>query len=111
MRKLLLLVCCTIALNLHAQITTEEQPYGLSTGFKSPHQETISLQAPDMEAIHKSDMINDQKGGPVPYAHAIYVSFTTETTGLWQEMDDGGKLWQLKVHIPGALSRGNSCCK
>ena len=102
-RIILLTVCCIVVWNLHAQRTTDEQPYGLSSDFKAIFQEPIVLPLWDMEIIMKEDMLMDQKGGPVPYAYPIRVNFTPENSGIWQEMDDGSKVWRLKVHIPGAL--------
>lgn len=103
-RIILFTACCIIALNLSAQRTTEEQPYGLSTGIKAILQEIIVLPAPDIEEIRKENLENDQSFGPVPYAVGITVNYSLENSGVWQLLDNGGKIWHLKVKMPGALS-------
>ena len=107
-RIILLTVCCIATLNLHAQRTTNEQPYGLSSGFRAQSQEPVVLPIRDIEIIMKEDMADgpkEEKGNwPVSFAYAIYVSYTTENMGVWQQLDDGSKIWRLKVHAPGALA-------
>ena len=105
MKKIILLTAsCMIALNLYAQITTNEPPYGLHEGFKAKFQENLIIPAPDVGQILKEDKDNEQYPGPVPYAYAFYVKYTFENSGEWQTLEDGSKLWRLKVSMPGALS-------
>ena len=40
------------------QITTEEMPYGLMEGIKTPDQEKIIIHPPDLEQIKKEDKEN-----------------------------------------------------
>ena len=92
-RTALLAVCCFIAWNLHAQNTTDETPYGLRDGFKALFQEPVIIPAPDMEVFRDE----------AAYAYGIRVAFAIENMGVWQQLEDGGKIWRLKVHLPGAL--------
>ena len=95
--------CCLLAFTLNAQRTTNEQPFGLSTGFKAQLQEEVLVQAPDMNLMTRDEADIERWGGPVPYAVAIGVHFTSENMGVWQDLDDGSKIWRLKVYVPGAL--------
>jgi len=105
MKKILFFAtCCSVALNLFAQRATDEQPYGLREGVRVQPQEKIVLKAPDISLIMKEDSITDQHPGPLRYAYPVRVSYTTENSGEWYQMDDGGRLWRLKVNIPGALA-------
>lgn len=103
-KNILFIICCLIALNLSAQRTTDEQPFGLSTGFTAQYQETITFPAPDIEEIRREDAANDQQPGPLRFAFPFHVNYTLDNSGAWQTLDDGGRLWRLKVCIHGALS-------
>jgi len=104
MKKFLLSACCMVALNLFAQIATDEQPYGLREGFRAQPQDRVVLLPPDMSHIEKEDLDAEQNQGPVRYAIAVPASFTPENSGVWHQMEDGSKIWRLKVKLPGALA-------
>jgi hypothetical protein len=55
--------------------------------------------------MKKEDLINDSQPGPVRYAYPVNVNYTLENSGVWQELNDGSKIWRLKVKLPGALSK------
>ena len=103
-RAILFIAYCIIVLNLNAQRATDEQPYGLKDGFRGEPQNTITLTAPGITQIEMEDIENDQYPGPLRYAYPILVNFTTDNSGVWQQLNDGSKIWQLKVNIPNALS-------
>jgi hypothetical protein len=90
---------------LNAQIVTDELPYGLKdTTLIIEKQNIIALPAPNRAIIAREDSINDNQPGPVRYAYPVKVNYTLENSGEWHELDDGGKIWRLKVKLPGALS-------
>jgi len=103
-RIILFAVFCIAALNMFAQRSTDEQPYGLKEGFRVQSQNITILKAPDLPRIKKEDLENDQYPGPLRYAYPVLVNYTPENSGLWQQLEDGSKIWQLKVSIPGALA-------
>ena len=92
---------------LSAQITTNEAPFSFGS---TPSQllrsiSTQELSAPDMAIIRAEDKVNDTlPGGPLRFAYPVKVHYTLANSGVWQTLKDGGKLWRLKVRLPGALS-------
>ena len=105
MRRIILLAaaCCMVLVS-RAQLATNEQPYSLSAKVQVQKQDVIVLTAPDLERIEKEDLINDQQPGTAMFAYPVWVNYTLENSGVWQQLDGGGKIWRLKVTIPGALS-------
>ena len=104
MRKVILLTsCCIVALNLYAQFSNE-LPYGLKEEIQLREQNVIVLTAPEdmVERIKKEDSIGGKWGAP--YAFPIRVNYTLENSGVWQELDDGSKIWCLKVNLPGSFA-------
>ena len=105
MKKIIVLSAfCVVVLNLYAQRATGEQPYGLMDGFRAQPQAITVLQTPDIARIVEEDLEKDTHPGPSRYACAMPVSFTTENSGNWQQLDDGSKIWRLKVSAPDALA-------
>ena len=92
---------------LSAQITTHEVPFSFGS---TPSQllrsiSTQELSAPDMAIIRAEDKVNDTlPGGPLRFAYPVKVHYTLANSGVWQTLEDGSKLWRLKVRLPGALS-------
>jgi hypothetical protein len=104
MKKALLLVTVSLfAYILPAQIATNERPYGLSDAM-ADRQDAITLPIPDRVVIAHEDSINDNRPGPLRYAYPVKVSYTLENSGAWYELEDGSKIWRLRVKLPEALS-------
>jgi len=97
------IICLFVGI-LQAQITTNEQPYGLKGNVKIQRQNKIVLSLPDKTRIKQEDFVNDQQSGLVRYAYPIEVNYTLENSGVWQQLNDGSKIWRLTVKIPDALS-------
>ena len=58
-----------------------------------------------MAIIRAEDKVNDTlPGGPLRFAYPVKVHYTLANSGVWQTLKDGGKLWRLKIRLPGALS-------
>ena len=89
MKKILLLTIAGLfACTLHAQIVTDEMPYGLlnvTSGTSAGGQNVITLPAPDIAALAQEDSINDTQPGPVRYAYPVAANFTLKNSGAWQE--------------------------
>ncbi|MDR3140450.1 MAG: hypothetical protein LBU37_01780, partial [Tannerellaceae bacterium] len=81
MKKIVLVTICGLfACALHAQITTDERPYGLDVTAlaKATGQNVITLSAPNRAVIAQEDLINDTLPGPVRYAYPVDVNYTLE---------------------------------
>ncbi len=51
----------------------------------------------------KSDYENE-KGAGLKFAHQFTVNYTPENSGNWYTLDDGTKIWKLRISSPGAYS-------
>jgi hypothetical protein len=92
---------------LSAQITTNEVPFsfGVTSSQLLRDISTQELSAPDMTIIQAQDKVKDAlPGGPLRFAYPVKVHYTLANSGVWQTLEDGSKLWRLKVRLPGALS-------
>ena len=60
----------------------------------------------DLANILAEDAVRENSGLPVAprFAKAMPVSFSPNSTGTWETLDDGSKVWRLRIASPGALS-------
>jgi len=103
-RIIILVVFCIAVWSLYAQRATDELPFGLKESFRSVALDTVVLPMPDLARFMEEDLVNDLNPGPLRYACPVWVNFTPDNSGVWQELEDGSKIWRLKVNLPGALS-------
>ena len=64
------------------------------------------MPAVDVEALLAEDAERDRSRVPAParFAKGIPVAYTPADSGTWEELDDGSRLWRLRISSPGALS-------
>ena len=67
------------------------------------HREMLRV---DVEALLAEDAEREGSGKPVAprFAKNIQVAYTPDTSGTWETLDDGSRLWRLRISSPGALS-------
>ena len=103
MKQLVFLVIFTTAsFCAWAQLTTNEQPYGLQQRSAGKSKQSyIVLTPPDVRQLNIEDSIN---GGSTRFAYPVLGNYTPYNSGVWEQLPDGSKLWRLKVKVPDALS-------
>ncbi len=59
----------------------------------------IGLNSPDMDVIR-----NEDEKFPSPYRFAVIlpVNISPETSGKWEQLPDGGRIWRVSVMVAGA---------
>ena len=60
----------------------------------------------DVEALLAEDAVRDSSGVPMParYAKNLPVAFMPDSSGTWETLNDGSRLWRLRISSTGALS-------
>jgi len=60
----------------------------------------------NVEALRAEDAERERSIVPLParYAKNLPVAFTPDTSGTWETLADGSRLWRLRISSPGALS-------
>lgn len=106
MRKLLLVALCTFSLIIaHGQQGDGGTPKGFKFGLPIKDIDAYTFARPDIEALQAEDEMNDKTGnGPWRFGYNHYTNFTLANSGVWTELPDGGKIWQLMVSSAEALT-------
>jgi PKD repeat protein len=60
------------------------------------------LNAPDREQLRIEDEIRDNNGEFYRIGVAMFTNITTSNSGLWKQMPNGDRQWQLRVKSPNA---------
>lgn len=63
---------------------------------------TLSLPAPNMEAIRLEDQERDKNGEFYRIGVATYTDITPANSGAWKTLSNGDRVWQLHVKMSGA---------
>ena len=60
----------------------------------------------DVEALRIEDAEHESSGRPVPYrvGKVLQVEYTLDNSGTWEALEDGSRLWRIRISSPGALS-------
>jgi hypothetical protein len=60
----------------------------------------------EVDALIAEDAERENSGRPVAprFAKTIQVEYTLDNSGSWETLDNGSRLWRLRVSSPGALS-------
>ncbi len=94
-----------VALSSNAQQSFGGRPLGLSENFQKRHGQlplkARAVPAPGLQKLAEEDARNP--GNP-RFAAPIPVNFSLDNAGEWTELEDGSRLWRLKVHAEGALA-------
>lgn len=90
---------------LTAQISQGGEPRSFQlTVLEEPEQ--ITMQAVDVQALLAEDQLERESSTPIPprFGFAHEVGLDIHRHGTWTKLEDGGRLWRLKIHSPGAFS-------
>lgn len=95
--------------NIYAQLSTHEQPVSfdpklkLTVISKSSNPQVI-MPSLDMAKIEAEDKAEEGTDIPPRFGYPHNVNYNLNNSGTWYHLPNGGKLWQLNVVCPKALS-------
>lgn len=92
-----------------AQLSTHEQPVSFDQKLKltvlsKSSNPTVIMPSLDMAKIEAEDKAEEGTDMPPRFGFSHYVNYNLGNSGIWHILPDGGKLWQLEVVCPSALS-------
>ncbi len=97
----ILLSISLVSLLSIAQISINKTPIS-STETLSRDVPTLEIASPDMLIIENEDQDASLKGKPYRYAKLIDCDIDPSTNGLWEELDNGVRVWRLNIQSENA---------
>ncbi|UCD64912.1 MAG: trypsin-like peptidase domain-containing protein [Candidatus Zixiibacteriota bacterium] len=86
-----------------AQISSGGQPVSFQKRV-GDYVPMISMPAVDAEALLAEDERDGKLGVPFRFGYKHDVSLNPDNSGVWETLDDGGRLWRLAIKCPEAYS-------
>ena len=93
----------------YGQISTNELPVSIRRGLNNALSKdnlngSIDLSVPDIKKILHEDSLNmkNRSNAQQRTSVPIAVSLDIKKDGVWTDLGDGGKLWQMKIHAEKA---------
>ncbi len=106
-KTIILIVFICIFSNAKAQLSTNEKPVSfdqeLTIVLKSAVS-VVTMPRLDMAEIEKEDKEDEEYDMPPRFGYQHKVDYNLNNSGVWYELPNGDKLWQLNVVCPDALS-------
>lgn len=102
MKKITLLLFLLIFSGASSQVTNQGEPLS----WKLNHTRSVSpviLEEIDLQALIAEDQINDARIDiPWRFGKEIEVNFNTTNSGIWDELDNGDRIWRMNIQSFGA---------
>lgn len=61
---------------------------------------------PDVVSLGLLDEADEKTGALRKIGRGVTVNYTPQSSGTWDNLADGSKIWRLKLHLPNALAVG-----
>ncbi|HEX6886219.1 MAG TPA: hypothetical protein VF530_22785 [Planctomycetota bacterium] len=98
------LVSTGLALVPSAQVEHGGEPPSRRGGLRTPVP-TARLTPVRADLLLAEDAAMAAAGkGPLRFAEVLPVELGLTSAGVWEELPDGGRVWRLRIHSPGARS-------
>ena len=100
-------VVSALAMALPAAARVKQLPVSVRQPVRAQSTvEKLEMPTVDVARLRAQDELTDNAltPGPTRFAAAIEVSYDLESSGTWEALDDGSRLWRLRISSPGALS-------
>ncbi|MCR9183268.1 MAG: T9SS type A sorting domain-containing protein [Flavobacteriaceae bacterium] len=102
MNKITLVLFFLIFSGAFSQVTNQGEPLS----WKLNHTRSVSplvLEEIDLQSLIAEDLINDARGDiPWRFGKEIEVSFNMSNSGVWDEMNNGDRIWRINIQSLGA---------
>lgn len=99
------LACLFFVASNYAQISEGGTPYSFSKSV-IPIEQIAQIDMPfvDVETLLAQDRIDDAKGVPFRFGFPIDVKYNMSTSGTWETLPNGDKIWRLRIFSNGATT-------
>ncbi len=86
-----------------AQVSTRETPYGISQGLNRSAIPVATMPVVNVDSLIMEDALAPIET-PMRFAYAHPTQLNLNNSGLWEDLDNGDRLWRIKIRSAGAYS-------
>lgn len=99
----ILLLLFTVSIS-YGQLSSGGIPASVQHKLSSDSYHMLSVPVPSMELLAEEDLQNDATGQPERFAKLVPVDISPDNAGSWEMLENGDRLWRLKVKMKNALA-------
>ncbi len=103
-RIILLFILICLCNSIYAQINIAKEPYSFRNEVNHPTIVKQILPQLNMSLLEAEDLIDAQRGIPPRFGFPHVVDLSLENSGTWVNLQNGDRLWFLKIQCPDAKS-------
>lgn len=91
--------------NSKAQVNIGGVPYSFNNTLKQDNPIPIfTTKNIDIQSLEKEDLEDEKNNVPPRFGYKHVVNLDIENSGIWTELPNGDKIWQLEIHCSNAKS-------
>lgn len=103
MKKVTFIIAVLFSLMAISQVTNEGKPVSWDLDLERKI-DYIHLPIIDLDKIVEEDELSkDLQGVPYRIGVPIAAKYSTDNSGLWTDLNNGDRIWQLAIHSEGAI--------
>lgn len=103
-RLYIILFAILIGTCTFAQLSTNEKPLCIDMREHNKSLPAVKMPELDVQQIVKEDEADEANGVPPRFGYPHEVNYNLNNSGVWKELPNGDKIWQLRIICPDALS-------
>lgn len=105
LRLLITIAICSISASIFAQLSQGGTPLSFGNKHLQKYFDGIKLSSVNIHQFLTEDSLAAASGDKtLRFGAEIAVNLTSENSGTWEQLPDGGRVWRLSLQSPGALS-------
>lgn len=104
-RTITFLSALIISVSTFSQISTNENPPSFKENINKDNIPIVTMPALNYDIINEEDSIDNLNGLPPRFGFDFDADINMKNSGRWMTLPNKkGKIWQLEIYCPGALS-------
>ena len=108
LKAIIIVLLCPFT-DVRAQLSTNEKPvsFGKESELSLKSRSTnaiVTMPSLDVAKLKMEDIEDEEFDVPPRFGYPHRVSYNMDNSGIWYELPNGDKLWQLEIICPNSLS-------
>lgn len=105
MKKIILIMSLLFIVSSKAQVNIGGVPYSFKNTLKQDKTIPIfTTNSIDLQSLEKEDLEDEKNNVPPRFGYKHVVNLDIENSGIWTELPNGDRIWQLEIHCNDAKS-------
>ena len=96
-------------MSLFAQVNIGGKPYSIENELRTRaliknEYDKVRFSSLDLEKLTREDISDESQGYPPRFGYSYEVKYDLTNSGIWFELENGNRVWNLEIYCPAAKS-------